>query len=321
MFKSNKAEALHVLNIGTKILIKDVMDTYLRSLGETKTFYASKMSTAVETYRDKKPQIIFCEQSFAEGSALEFIQAIGGLPASGDQYFVLAAEEHSDYLVALASEKGMDEILVKPFSTENIHQIVERFKEKKEGLQQDWAIDLRNAKKSFDEKRFQEAEELYSAASKKYEKNARVQLEVAEFFVSRGLLNLAKPILDWLLTESPENVTAIQLLGTVYKKASKLKEASDHLHKAAALSPLNSLRQAELAEIFVLMAEEQIVQALKQENENTTLILTRARFQMLRKDYLAAVTYLDAKRPYLSEAGKKEAEILSAICKKLGGLK
>ncbi len=321
MFKSTKAEALHVLNIGTKILIKDVMDTYLRSLGETKTFYASKMSTAVETYRDKKPQIIFCEQSFAEGSALEFIQAIGGLPASGDQYFVLAAEEHSDSLVALASEKGMDEILVKPFSTENIHQIVERFKEKKEGLQQDWAIDLRNAKKSFDEKRFQEAEELYSAASKKYEKNARVQIEVAEFFVNRGLLNLAKPILDWLLAESPENVTVIQLLGTVYKKASKLKEASDYLHKAAALSPLNSLRQAELAEIFVLMAEEQIVHALKQENENTTLILTRVRFQMLRKDYLAAVTYLDAKRPYLSEAGKKEAEILSAICKKLGGLK
>jgi cytochrome c-type biogenesis protein CcmH/NrfG len=134
-------------------------------------------------------------------------------------------------------------------------------------------------------------------------------------------LNLAKPILDWLLAESPENVTAMQLLGTVYKKAAKLKEASDKLHKAAALSPLNSLRQAELAEIFVLMAEEQIVQALKQENENTTLILTRARFQMLRKDYLAAVTYLDAKRPYLSEAGKKESEILSAICKKLGGIK
>ncbi len=154
MFKSNKAEALHVLNIGTKILIKDVMDTYLRSLGETKTFYASKMSTAVETYRDKKLQIIFCEQSFAEGSALEFIQAIGGLPASGDRYFVLAAEEHSDYLVALASEKGMDEILVKPFSTENIHQIVERFKKKKDGLKQNWSIDLRNAKKAFDEKRF-----------------------------------------------------------------------------------------------------------------------------------------------------------------------
>lgn len=321
MFKSNKPEPIHVLNIGTKILIKDVMDTYLRSLGEVKTFYASKMTTAVETFRDKKPNIIFCEQSFPEGSALEFIQSIGGLPSSGNHYFVLAAEENFDALVALASEKGMDEILVKPFSTENIHQIVERYREKKENLQQEWVTDLRAARKSFEEKRFQEAEELFSAASKKFEKNSRVQLEVAEFFVQRGLLNLAKPILDWILSESPENVSAMQLLGTVYKKANKLKEASDWLHKATALSPLNSLRQAELAEIFVLMAEEQIVQALKLENENSNLILSRARFQMLRKDYVATVTYLDAKRPYLSEAAKKESEILSAICKKLGGIK
>jgi CheY-like chemotaxis protein len=321
MFNSKKTEPLHVLSIGTKILIKDVMDTYLRSLGEVKTFYASKMSTALETYRDKRPQIIFCEHSFPEGSALEFIRAIGGLPPSGDQYFVLASEEHSDALVALASEKGMDEILVKPFSAENIHQIVKRYKEKKESLKHDWVVDLRNARKSFEEKRFQEAEELYAAASKKYEKNSMVQLEVADFFVARNLLNPAKSILEWILSESPENVTALQLMGTVYKKAGKLKEASDKLRKSTALSPINSLRQAELAEIYVLMAEEQIVQALKLETENSNLILARARFQMLRKDCSATVTYLDVKKPYLSEAAKKEAEILSAICKKLGGIK
>ncbi len=321
MIKIAKDKPLHVLSIGTKILIKDVMDTYMRSLGEVKTYYAYKMSTAIETFQEKKPNIIFCEQNFPEGGALEFIQYIGGLPASGDHYFVLASESSSEDLVSLAMEKGMDEILVKPFATDNIHQIVERYLEKKAQGATDWVADLRAARKSFQEKRFQEAEELMAAAARKYAQNPSVLQEVADFFLLRNNPQIAHPMLDAILKDSPENVRALSSMGSTLKRMGRLREASEKFLKANSLSPLNSLRNAELAETFLFLAEEQIQTALKNENENSNFILAKARYQLVRKDYSAMVIYLDAKRAFLSESAKKEADTIVAIAKKLGGIK
>lgn len=319
--KIPKEKAIQVLSIGTKILMKDVMDTYLRSLGEVKTFYAHKLSTALETYKEKKPQIIFCEQSFPEGSALEFIRAIGELHFSGDQYFVLATESPSDDLVSLAVEKGIDEILVKPFSTENIHQIVERYLEKSAMSELDWVKELRAARQSHRENRFQEAEELYVLTARKFPGNANVLLESGEFFLNRGNYKQAHSLIEGVVKESPDNVRALHLMGSALKKMGHFNEAALKFLRASSLSPMNSLRNTELAETYLHMAEEQIQAALKNENEHPGLILSKAKYQLVRKDYSALVSYLDAKRSYLGDAGKKEADTLVAIAKKLGGIK
>lgn len=321
MIKIPKDNPIQILSIGTKILLKDVMDQYLRSLGEVKTYYASKMSTAVEAYLEKRPNIIFCEHGFPEGSALEFIHFIGGLDPSGDQYFVLAVEEPNDNLVALAVEKGIDEILVKPFSIDTIHQIVERYFEKREMATDDWVNDLRNAKRSFLEKRFLEAEDLYANAARRHANNSAVLLEAADFFLRRGYGNQAQGLAETVLRESPDNVRALGILGSALKKQGQYREATSRFLKAQDLSPLNSLRHVEIAETYVLMAEEQIQAALKTETENSTLILTRAKYQLLRRDYVALVTYLDAKRAFLNDAAKKEADNLTLLAKKLGGIR
>ena len=318
MIKIPKENPIQILSIGTKILLKDVMDQYLRSLGEVKTYYASKMSTAVESYNEKRPNIIFCEHGFPEGSALEFIQYIGGLDPSGDQYFVLAVEEPNDNLVALAVEKGIDEILVKPFSIDTIHQIVERYLEKREMAKDDWVNDLRNAKRSYLEKRFLEAEDLYANAARRHPNNAAVLLESSDFFLKRGYGNQAQVLVEAVLKESPENVRARHLLALAQKKQGQFREAAANFVRAQDLSPLNSLRRVELAETYVLMAEEQIQAALKAETENSALILTKAKYQLLRRDYTALVIYLDAKRAFLNDAAKKEADNLTLLAKKLG---
>jgi tetratricopeptide (TPR) repeat protein len=297
------------------------MDTYLRSLGDVKTFYAQKLGTALETFREKRPHIIFCEQSFPEGGALDFIQAIGGLHYSSEQYFVLAVESTSDELLSLAMEKGMDEILVKPFATENIQQIVERYIEKDAIAGLDWVKDLRAARTSWLEKRFQEADELFVAAARKYPDNPSVQLECAENALGQGHLQLAQGLLAQAVKNAPENARALQLLGSTYKKAGRYREAVDCFLKASALSPMNSQRNMELAETYVLLAEEQVQLALKGENESSLLVMAKARYLFLRKDYLALVTYLDAKRAFIGEGSRKEADVLVAAAKKLGGIK
>lgn len=321
MIKIPKDKPLVILSIGTKILMKDVMDQYLRSLGEVKTHYASKMSMAVETFREKRPHIIFCEQAFPEGSALEFIRNIGGLPYSGDQYFVLATEQSSDELLSLAAEEGIDEILVKPFSTDTIHQIVERYFDKKAASELDWIKDLRTARLSFVEKRFQESDELYGHAAQKYPQTIHVQLDCATHFVERGHAERAEKMLQWVIEASAENPRALHLAGMALKKMGRYREAVDRFRRADKISPANSIRQAELAETYLMMAEELITLALKNENENNALILKKAKYALMRNDFAGVVTYLDAKRAFLSEAARKEADAYTAVAKKLGGIK
>ena len=319
--KFTKENPVNILSVGTRILIKDVMDQYLRSLGEVKTFYASKLSTAVETFNEKKPALIFCEQSFPEGSALEFIEAIGGLDSASERYFVLAAEAASDDLVALAMEKGMDEILVKPFAIDNILQIMDRFLDKRNAQTADWVKELRAARTSFAEKRFQEADEAYGATAKKHWHNAGVLLDCADHFHRRNQPQRALPLLEKVLGESPDNVRALHLHGCTLKRLGRLQEAGKQFARANALSPLNTMRNVELADTYVAMAEEQVVAALKAESESSSLILRRAGYQLLRRDFGSLVTYLDSKRAFLSEAAKKEAEGYSTMAKKLAGLK
>ncbi len=316
-----KEQPLHVLSIGTRILVKDVMDQYLRSLGEVKTYYASKLSVAVQSFNDKRPAVIFCEQSFPEGSALEFIEAIGGLDSAGDLYFVLAVEGITEALVALATEKGVDEILVKPFAIGGILQIMERFTAKRVLSEHDWMKDIRAGKTAYLEKRFQEAEELYGAVARKYPKNSRALLDCADFFLRRQQPGKALSLLEAVHNESPDHVRTLHLYGCALRRLGRFQEAAEKHIRASSLSPANSMRNIELADTYIAMAEEQVLHALKSESESSALILRRAQFQLIRKDYGALITYLDSKRAYLSEAGRKEAENLLALARKFAGLR
>jgi DNA-binding NarL/FixJ family response regulator len=320
--KFTNSQPIHVLSIGTRILVKDVMDQYLRSLGEVKTYYASKLSSAIESFQEKRPSVVFCEQSFPEGSAVEFIEAIGGLDTAGERYFILATEEKaSDEVVALAMEKGIDEILVKPFATDNILQIMERFLEKRGMGELDWAVELRAARRAYVEKRFQESDELYGAVAKKHWHNGGVLLDCAEYFLRRQQPQKSVPLLEKVLQESPDQVRALHLHGCSLRRLGRFSEAARQLARANQQSPLNTVRNTELAECYLAMAEDQISTALKSESESSSLILRRAQLQLLRREYGMVVSYLDSKRAFLSDAGKKEAEAYVALAKKLGGLK
>ena len=80
-------------------------------------------------------------------------------------------------------------------------------------------------------------------------------------------------------------------------------------------------RNGELAETYAQLAEEQVQAALRIENENSNLMLMKAKLMLFRRDYAGLVTYLDTKRAFLSDAGKREADTYIAVAKRLGGIK
>ena len=321
MFNFSKKEPINILNIGTRILLKDVMDQYLRSLGEIKTYYASKLSVAVESFNQHQIHIIFCEEYFPEGSALDFIQAIGGLNVSADRYFVLATEEQSDSLVSLAMEKSIDEILVKPFATEDIAKIIERYIEKKENLKQEWCVDLNKAIVANEQKRFQEAAALFSGLLNSYPDNMPLLLEAAAFFYSQNRIEEASKILDRVLGVNPSNAKGLHLQGLCYKRAGKYKEALDSFYQSNLVSPMNSHRYADIVDTLLQMADERSAYALKADSENSALILARLKIMVIRREYKQAVQYMETRRNSLPGGERKEADIFLAVAKKMAGIK
>jgi hypothetical protein len=127
--------------------------------------------------------------------------------------------------------------------------------------------------------------------------------------------------MEKVLQDSPDHVRALHIYGCALRRVGRLADAAKQLSRANNASPLNSIRNVELAETYIAMAEEQVGVALKSDSESASLIMRRAQYLLLRKDFASLVTYLDSKRAYLSEAAKKEAEAYTVLAKKLGGLK
>lgn len=321
MFNFTKKTPLNILSIGTRILLKDVMDQYLRSLGEIKTYYASKLSVAVESYKQHSVQIIFCEEFFPEGSALDFIESIGGLNVCADRYFVLATENQSDELVSLAMEKNIDEILVKPFATEDITKIIERYSEKKETLKRDWCIDLNSAIIANEQKRFQEAATLFSGLLSKYPDNMPLLIEAAGFFYGQNRVEEAGRVVEKVLAVNPSNAKALHLQGLCFKRTGKFKEALESFYQSNQVSPMNSHRYGDIVDTLLQMADERSAYALKVDSENSALILARLKIMVIRREYRQAVQYMETRRALLPELERKEADIYLAVSKKMAGIK
>src|SRR4051812_19541910 len=94
---------ISILNVGTKILLKDSMDQFMRTLGDYKTHYAPNMASALRTFTENTIHIVLTEVELEDGSAYRLIQNLGGSNSIHDDLFViLALEERSPQLMALA---------------------------------------------------------------------------------------------------------------------------------------------------------------------------------------------------------------------------
>jgi response regulator of citrate/malate metabolism len=321
MFSFTKKNPINILNIGTRILLKDVMDQYLRSLGEIRTYYASKLNVAVESYRQHEMQIVFCEEYFSEGSALDFIEEIGGLNVCADRYFVLATESQSDELVSLAMEKNIDEILVKPFATEDVTKIIERYLEKKENLKKDWCADLSKAIQTNEQKRFQEATVLFRGLISKYPDNMPLLLEAAYFFYGQNKTEESFRILEKILSVNPSSARGLHLQGLCLKRTARFKEALDAFYQSNQVSPMNSHRYMDIVDTLLQMADERSAHALKADAENSALILARLKIMVIRREYGPAMQYMETRKNLLSESDRKEADVYLAVSRKMSGVK
>ena len=312
--------ALQVLSVGTKILTKDVMDQYLRSLGDIKTFYGSKLNFAISTFNEKKIDLVFCEMNFGDSSAQYFLKKIGGIGALKEYYFVIASEETNAEYERLRMELGVDAVMVKPFNAEKIKKIVDEAWQKKQQVKFAWLTELRQAKRAESEKRYVEAETIYLKCGRSYSDNPIVLVELADYLIAKNKLEKAEAVLHKLLGIVPDDLRAMWLMGLLERKKGNFTAALRFLKDAQDLSPLNQLRVQDIAETNFYQAGAESRRATILDEFYSDAILTHGKSLCVTAQYAACIQYLEVQMGKLSVEQKNIAEAYIELAKKLGNI-
>ncbi len=161
--KTEPGNVISILNVGTQILTKDLMDQYIRSLGDYlghyRTHYGVNIATSKRVLEEHRVSIVITEFELNDGSAFELIEYIRNKNRHYT-YFILAIPEENVSLQAIAQELEVDAILSKPFTAKDIKLQFEKY-HKKEAEKTDEDFVLFEAQLAFREKKYLQSEKLY----------------------------------------------------------------------------------------------------------------------------------------------------------------
>lgn len=310
-----------ILNVGTRILLKDIMDAYLRSLGDYKTLYARDMASALRIFKESQVHIVISEVELPDGSAYRLLRELGGPTENDDLYFIVALEEKSDALLALVEETEADATLVKPFSASDLRVVMERYTTWKVMPKEPWRLFLSEAHHAYRDKRYSDVDAHYRDAIGAAPSNPVPLFKAAAYYLVKPDYALAEKLLKKALELRPGYVQAISMLGSLYFMQHDLDRADECFKRAQVLSPLNPDRGVEIVRLCLERCIEASRGSIRVDPNGTAAKLLLAKLMTIQKDYTGAVRELDKLTPLLrGEVPRLEAQTFAALARKLGNI-
>lgn len=322
MPQNPNAEGFGVLSVGTRVLLKDVMDQCVRSMGNFRTHYAPTMQSALRAFSENSVQIMISEIELVDGSAYRLIQSLGGAAGGDDDlYTVVALEEKSDALVKLAAEIEAHYVLIKPITASHIEKMIQAYQTWKSSPKEPWQALLIEGGYSAREKKFREAEAKFLEALKIAPTNPVPYYKVGQYYLSKPDPVMAEKLLKKAVELKPDYVQAISALGLLWLNRREIEKADEYLKKAQQLSPLNPDRFSDLVRLNLERCAELCRSAMRLDPSNIKAQFHLGRVLALQKDYMGVVRELEKLTVQLSDDMKTEAMTFVALAKKLGGLR
>lgn len=317
----NPEGRISILNVGTKILLKDVMDQYIRTLGDFKTHYASNMASALRAFSENTIHIVITEVSLDDGSAFRLLSQLGGVASElDDLYVIIAVEERSDALMALAAELEAHAVLVKPFAATDLKAQIDRYKGMMAMPKEPWQLLVHEARMSMRDKKFREAESHYMEALKAAPTHPGPYYRAGVHFLQKPDYGIAEGLLKKALTFKPDYTQAMSALGTLYIAKGELDKAEEFLKRAQSISPLNPDRMVEMVKLYVDRCVSICQSTLRMDPGANLSRYHLGKLMAVQKDYIGAVRELEKVLPTLKDSQKAEAQTFIALARKLGGL-
>lgn len=311
---------ISILSVGTRILLKDVMDQYLRTLGDYKTYYASNMASALRLFQENQIHVVISEVDLADGSAYRLIKELGGAGGEDDLYFILALEERSDALLALADEIEADAVLIKPFSSAELRSQMDRYGAWKALPKEPWRLLLQEVRLAILERRYRDAEQNFMDAIASAPNNPAPLTKAGQYYLAKSDPGIAEGFLKRALGARPNHVPALSTLGSLYLSQRDLDRAEEFFKRAQAISPLNPDRNLEIVRLYLERSIETCKAAIRIDPASQPAKIMMAKLMTVQKGYVDAVREFERVLPSLRDKVREEVLTYVALARKLGGI-
>lgn len=312
------------LSVGTKILLKDTMDQYLRSVGDFRTYYAPSMASATRTFGENLIHVIITEVEYSDGNALKLMKELGGGASTGtledELYVIVALEERTPQLLAFATELEANSILVKPFAAADLQREIQRYMAWKAMPKEPWEMLVREGNFAAREKKFREAETHFLEALKSGPGNANCYYRVGLYYLKKPDLGMAEKLFKKAIELNPQYVLAYSALADLYMSKQKLELAEEFLRKAQELSPLNSERMVGMVKLQIDKCISMCENALRLDAGASDARLLLGKLLAVEKDYAGCIREIEKIMPELRDTVRNEAQTFMALSRKLGGI-
>lgn len=312
---------ISILNVGTKILLRDVMDQYLRSLGDIRTYYASTMKNALRFIQEHNIHILICETFLEDGSAERLLKALGPRSIQDELWFVLALESKEEQYISLALELGANSVLIKPFAASDLKNQVAKYISRNENQIADKGVDLiKEAEVAVRERRTNDADKKYREAHLASPQHFVVQYHCAQYFFTKPDYSLAEQCLKKALDTKPGFVPAMYLYGRLQMARGDLDSAYEYLFRAHKVSPLHAERAMVLAKYFVQRGAQMLATVMDADENHPMARFEMGKLMVLQKDYIGALVQLERAAESLEPEPFKECQTYMALARKLGNI-
>ncbi|MGK5089154.1 hypothetical protein WDW86_16505 [Bdellovibrionota bacterium FG-2] len=318
--ESQEEGGLNFLSVGTRLLTKDVMDQYIRTMGPHRTYYATGMVAAQRVIADTIPDIILMEYEYADGTAFRLLQEIKKLPASANVFTILAVDEDSLALKNIAEEMHVDAILMKPFSAKNIEEQFLACQKRADDKTSVSSL-VRQAERAFDEKAFTFADKLFRLAIQTGGENARILSKAGAYYAKVPDYTQAEKHLERAVKIDPQCVVALNELGLLYLKKKEFRQAFDYLTRAQDLSPLNPERPKVMMKLHMMWATETMKSVLMTDPGNDVLKYELAKLSIFQKDYAGAMKLFQQVKFETADPRHDEMQKYTTFLTKLSALR
>lgn len=193
--------------------------------------------------------VIICALELPMMTGLDFLHEIKEDPRYSRGPFAITMMNPNREKIMFATENGVDEILVKPFSLKDIlPKLNNAFKKFHNPYNPEKVYEL--AKKHYRDARYDEGEKIYKRLAESATNAARPIVGLARIAAKQGDHQKAMKLLAEAEKRNPNYVHLFVLRGELFAELNRLDEAIPQFRKAIEMSPLNPVRYESAAKIL-----------------------------------------------------------------------
>jgi tetratricopeptide (TPR) repeat protein len=243
-----------------------IITHHLGKMGYSKVIQMANGYDALEflkTNKDVRISVIISDIDMPVIGGYQLLAEIRDNPDYERPPFILALDNPSKEKIMYAVENGVDEIMVKPFTLNDIFpKLQSGFQKFHNPKNPEKVYEL--AKQLYRESKFPEAEKIYQAIANETQKSARPWVGLAKIAAKMSDHNKALKLLEEAEKRNPNYVHLYSIRGEILIKHMQPEEAIQAFTKAIELSPLNPLRYQDAAKpMFDLKMYKEGVEVLE----------------------------------------------------------